>query len=786
MPDTDWQNVVLAELDANRVPAGAPPAPDAMTPIEFGPPPRPEPAPAPEQPDWPPEQHEIAGHPGDPGPSGVAGPPAEFAPPGMMPPPPGPPAQEEEPLIPGFGSGPQESYEPYGAQSYAPEGGEPEPVPQADNGHPSYGYGPSYGPEDEQAYDAQLGYMPQPYTPPPGFTPPPVNGHHPVADPSAGPYGPPPGPPPGYAPGPAGPYGPPGPGYGPQDQPWGAQPPYPPGPYGPGPSGEQPPYAPGPPSPYAPPEQPWPSGAQPPYPPGPYGPGPSGEQPPYAPGPPSPYAPPQGPSGEQPPYPPGPPPGYGPGQPGPQGPPPEHGPYGPPGPPGYGPGPQAPSGEQQPYPQGPYGPAPAYGQQPGDQQQGPQGPQGPPGPPGPYGPGPGYGPQEQYPSGAQQPYPEQPGYPAPGYGASGEQQAFVPPPAYGMGPGEGMAVPPPAYGGDAQQGYAPHQGFDPQQAPPGYGPEGGAPGPYGPAPGPQGFGAPGMAPGAPPPPEALAGKVAHGDPAARRMRRMVGGGAAKEMGRLAEQLRQPVPSPRRIAISSIRGGSGKTTIAALVSTVLAHYREDPVLVVDADPDLGSLALRLGIAPQRTLAELAESPAPRSFEELVPYLIQHPSGLWVLPGTRRDQTTHQLSQAQYDAALEAASRFFALTVVDCGAGLLNELSGAVLDGAHTLALVTAGTVDGALSANGALDWLSANDHAQLIQRTLVTLVTHAPHQATDLGQARSMLQAHGCGVIELPYDRQLAAGTVLDPSRLAESTRITAMRIAATLLGSALH
>lgn len=825
MPDTDWQNLVLAELDANRVPAGAPPAPDGLTPIEFGPPPRPEPEPEPEPaPGWSPEA------PGMPEAPHGDTPAAGFPEPGAGPPPPGmPEEQEEQHLIPGMGG--SEGPEPYGAQSYVPEGEQPEPPPEPDpvpdSGHQSYGYGPAFGPGDEQAYDAQIGYMPQPYTPPPGYAPPPVNGDHPMGD--QGPYGPPPMP---YGqPDAENPYGPPPmppPGPPPQQWPPGDQQAYGSGPYGPAPGSSPqggPAYPPAPPSPYAPPGHQWPSGEQPPYPQA-----PSGEQAAYPPGPPSPYAPQPGQG-----Y--GPPSGYGP--------PAEQGPYGPPSP--YGtPGQQWPSGaqppyQQAPYPQSPYPQAPS-GQQPaypsGEQPPYPQGPYGP------YGEQPGYpsGQQPQWPSGQQAPYPQAPSgeqqpYPQAPPGQqwpSGEQAAYPsgeqapyqdnpygrpafdrqpPPPPYGTGPEQappgggfpspdsvrgypqspygdhGMQVPPPAYGGAPGSNvppppYGPPQGYDPQQAP--YGRESGQAPPM-PYPQPQpGYGTPpGMGAGAPPP-EALAKNVAHGDPIGRRMRRMVGGGAAKEMGRLAEQIRQPVPSPRRIAISSIRGGSGKTTIASLVSTVLAHYREDPVLVIDADPDLGSLALRLGVAPQRTLAELAEAPPPQTFEELVPYLVQHPSGLWVLTGTRRDQTSHQLSQAQYDAALEAASRFFAITVIDCGAGLLNELSFSVLDSANALSLVTGGTVDGALSANGALDWLSTNNHAQLIQRTLVTLVTHAPHQATDLGQARSMLQAHGCGVIELPYDRQLAAGTVLDPSRLAESTRITAMRIAATLLGSALH
>ena len=84
--------------------------------------------------------------------------------------------------------------------------------------------------------------------------------------------------------------------------------------------------------------------------------------------------------------------------------------------------------------------------------------------------------------------------------------------------------------------------------------------------------------------------------AARALKRLVTASAANEVAevtRIAEVLQQPVTTGRQIAVTSIRGGAGKTTVAALLGTTYAHYRQDPVLLVEADPALGSLPLRLG-------------------------------------------------------------------------------------------------------------------------------------------------------------------------------------------------
>ena len=61
--------------------------------------------------------------------------------------------------------------------------------------------------------------------------------------------------------------------------------------------------------------------------------------------------------------------------------------------------------------------------------------------------------------------------------------------------------------------------------------------------------------------------------------------------------------PKSIAVAG-KGGTGKTTLAALLVTQLVLRGEGPVLAVDADPDsnLGDL---LGIEPQQSIGDLRE-------------------------------------------------------------------------------------------------------------------------------------------------------------------------------------
>jgi MinD-like ATPase involved in chromosome partitioning or flagellar assembly len=284
-------------------------------------------------------------------------------------------------------------------------------------------------------------------------------------------------------------------------------------------------------------------------------------------------------------------------------------------------------------------------------------------------------------------------------------------------------------------------------------------------------------------PHELVRRSTHGDPLVRRVsrgvRRAVGVAAANEVRKTADVesvLGRPVPSCRQIAVTSIRGGAGKTTVAGLTATVLAQYRQDRVLAVDADSGLGSLPLRLGIGAERSLHDLASS-HPQNFDEASRYLARTADGLWVLSGTAGGQITHELDLATFQAVAGRMSRYFAAVFIDCGAGLLPELQRGILADAHSQVMVTHGTVDGALSARSALEWQAHNGYQHLLARTVIAFVTHTPHVDADLSRGGQMLSVGGLPVVHMPYDRHLAAGTALESARIGQGARAAAIRVA---------
>jgi len=222
-------------------------------------------------------------------------------------------------------------------------------------------------------------------------------------------------------------------------------------------------------------------------------------------------------------------------------------------------------------------------------------------------------------------------------------------------------------------------------------------------------------------------------------------------------------------------GAGKTTMAALVATELARHRADRVLAADADAELGSLPLRLGVHSQLSLFDLAAR-APHTFEEAERFLTRTPDGLYVLSSTRGGRIAGEFTLETLEAALGAVSRYVAATIVDCGAGILTEVNRGVIAGSHGLVLVTPGTVDGALSARGALEWFAANNQQALLTRTVIAMVSHAPQVGADLQRAHQMLSAWGPPVVLVPYDRQLATGSSLDMSRISAAARTAVLRV----------
>ncbi|MFG2193070.1 MinD/ParA family protein [Streptomyces sp. NPDC048639] len=279
-------------------------------------------------------------------------------------------------------------------------------------------------------------------------------------------------------------------------------------------------------------------------------------------------------------------------------------------------------------------------------------------------------------------------------------------------------------------------------------------------------------------------KPPHGEPftarAVRALRRAVSSSAAREVAEAtstAQALKGPVTTGRQIAVTSIRGGAGKSTVAALLGTTYAHYRQDPVLFVEADPALGSLPLRLGAERLRwTTSDLADIVQPQmSLLDITGYLVQLPGNAWLLPGSQ-GRIGAMLDIGTYERVMVALRRYFGVTVVDCET-LPAEVARSALSAAHARVLVAPASLEGITSTYAVLQWMRGLP-PHVIAGTVVVLTELVPRSGVDLSKAARTLTTSGATVHVLPYDRHLAAGGTIRTELLAEPTSKAAARLAA--------
>ncbi|MGW2830561.1 nucleotide-binding protein [Streptomyces sp. NPDC001286] len=287
------------------------------------------------------------------------------------------------------------------------------------------------------------------------------------------------------------------------------------------------------------------------------------------------------------------------------------------------------------------------------------------------------------------------------------------------------------------------------------------------------------------------GKPAHGDSVSRRtaqsIRRLTSSAAqdVAEETRVGRELQQPVTSGRVIAVTSIRGGVGKTTTAALLARAFNHYRHDPVLALEADAALGTLPVRLGAESVRwSVGDLAQILKPSmQLTDVIGYLVPVSGGGWLLPASQ-GRVGAPLDIRTYRKATLALRRYFGVTVVDCET-LPGEVARTAMDTAHARVVVAPLTAEGVGGTRVVLDWLARLPHSALAS-TVVALISATPDPNLDLRTATAHLRETGVSVVHLPYDRHLAAGGPIRTELLGSATRRAATRLAAEALQRAVR
>ncbi|MFT4199269.1 AAA family ATPase [Gordonia sp. (in: high G+C Gram-positive bacteria)] len=256
----------------------------------------------------------------------------------------------------------------------------------------------------------------------------------------------------------------------------------------------------------------------------------------------------------------------------------------------------------------------------------------------------------------------------------------------------------------------------------------------------------------------------------------------KSINELVERVRQPVRTDFRVAVLSLKGGVGKTTVTVGLGSALSSLRGDRVIAIDANPDLGTLARRVPTQTHSTVRDLLRDPNITRYSDVRRHTSQAPSRLEVLASSSDPELSEAFSAEDYIRTVDILENHYNLILTDCGTGLVHSAMNGVLKLANSLVLVTSPAVDGAQSAMVTLDWLAAHGYGQLAQECIVVIAaSRGKDTPVDVENLADWFRGRVRAVQIIPYDDHLAVGGHIDLDHMNPNTRAAYLELAAMLI-----
>jgi MinD-like ATPase involved in chromosome partitioning or flagellar assembly len=264
------------------------------------------------------------------------------------------------------------------------------------------------------------------------------------------------------------------------------------------------------------------------------------------------------------------------------------------------------------------------------------------------------------------------------------------------------------------------------------------------------------------------------------------GSKAAQRKALTDQASRPIRGCYRIALLSLKGGVGKTTITATLGATFASARADRVIAVDANPDRGTLSQKVPLETPSTVRHLLrDAEGISSYSDVRNYTSQGPSRLEVLASESDPAVSEAFSSEDYQRTLEVLERYYSLVLTDCGTGMLHSAMSAVLNNADVLIVISSGSVDGSRSASATLDWLDAHGYQQLVSNSIAVINAVRPGSGrrgprVDQGKVVDHFSRRCKAVLNVPFDPHLEEGAEISLEKLKPRTRAALTELAAVV------
>jgi len=254
---------------------------------------------------------------------------------------------------------------------------------------------------------------------------------------------------------------------------------------------------------------------------------------------------------------------------------------------------------------------------------------------------------------------------------------------------------------------------------------------------------------------------------------------------LAARVNQPLLGCYKIAMLSLKGGVGKTTMTATLGATFASMRGDRVVAVDANPDRGTLSQKIPLETSATVRHLLrDAQRVRRYTDVRAYTSQGASRLEVLASEQDPAVSEAFGEEDYRRTVTLLEHFYNIVLTDCGTGLMHSAMYGVLGVADQLVIVSSGSIDGARSASATMDWLDAHGHGELVQNAVAVINSvRRKHGAIHLDRVAEHFASRCRAVVRVPFDEHLEEGAEIDLDRLQPGTRLALLELAAAVAAS---
>ncbi|WP_083741576.1 AAA family ATPase (plasmid) [Mycobacterium sp. TJFP1] len=239
------------------------------------------------------------------------------------------------------------------------------------------------------------------------------------------------------------------------------------------------------------------------------------------------------------------------------------------------------------------------------------------------------------------------------------------------------------------------------------------------------------------------------------------------------RIRAPKDTMYAIAVLTLKGGAGKTTVTATLGQTFAKYRSDGILAVDADPDAGDLPSRTAVHPNNlSMMEMldTESNDLRQHDQVQRFLSTTDTDLNVLANGWRPDGERVLVPEDISDVYEIASHYYSMLLWDGDKALNSAVVREMLNRSNALVLLVEASRPGAEKAGYAIDWLRNHGYQGLLARTVAVINETTANTRLDVEKLTTVLARQQLKMHHIPFDPHLDEGLFVDLDKLKKKTR----------------